>query len=97
MEKDRVEWLEAFCKTGHCAQTNDDVLNKATTVTRDRSIDTEVSADNDLILLKERAKKRRKFTRELRELTGVSSQGERKHKGWYDEGMVTFEKYVEEI
>jgi hypothetical protein len=27
----------------------------------------------------------------------VASQGERKHKGWSDEGMVTFEKYVEVI
>ena len=29
--------------------------------------------------------------------TGVSSQGERKHKGWSDEGMVTFETYVKAI
>jgi hypothetical protein len=46
---------------------------------------------------KEKAKKRRKLTRELREFTGVPSQGERRHKGWSDEGMLAFEKYVEMI
>ena len=56
-----------------------------------------MAADDDLILLKEMTKKKRKLTRELREFTGVSSQGERKHKGWSDEGMVTFEKYVKAI
>jgi hypothetical protein len=43
------------------------------------------------------AKKRRKWTRELHDFSGVSSEGERKHKGWSDEGMVAFEKYVEAI
>ena len=81
MEKERVEWLEAFSKTEHCVQTNIDVLKKATTDTRDRSNDLEAEADDDLILLKDRAIKKRKLTRELREFTGVSSQGERKHKG----------------
>jgi hypothetical protein len=37
------------------------------------------------------------MTRELREFTGVPSQGERKHKGWSDEGMLAFEQYVETI
>jgi hypothetical protein len=99
LEKERVDWLEAFSKTANCIQTNDDVLKRATTDTRNRSIDAEAdAADDDLIRLKERTKKRRKLTRELREFTGVSSQeGERRHKGWSDEGMVTFEKYVKEI
>ena len=97
LEKERVEWLEAFCKTDHCVQTNNDVLNKATTEVRDRSIVAEEAPEDDLIILKERAKKRRKLTRELREFTGVSPEGERKYKGWSDEGMVTFEKYVKAI
>jgi hypothetical protein len=97
LEKERVDWLEAFCKTKHCVQTNNDVLKKATSDPKDRGIDTESAADDDMILLKERAKKRRKLTRELREFTGVSSQGERKHKGWSDEGMETFKKYVKAI
>ena len=97
LEKERVEWLEAFSKTEHCVQTNVDVFKKATTDTRDRSKDTEAEADDDLILLEERTRKKRKLTRELREFTGVSSQGERKHKGWSDEGMGTFENYVKAI
>jgi hypothetical protein len=47
----------------------------------------------DLFVLKERVKKKRKKTRKLR-VTGVPSQGERKHKGWSDEGMVAFKKHV---
>jgi hypothetical protein len=97
LEKERVDWLEAFSKTADCIQTNDDVLKRATTDTRNRSIDAEADEDDDLIRLKERAKKKRKLTRELREFTGVSTKGERKHKGWSDEGMETFEKYVKEI
>ncbi len=33
----------------------------------------------------------------MREFTGETAQGEKKHKGWSDEGMVTFEKYVRAI
>jgi hypothetical protein len=29
LEKERVEWLEAFCKTDTCLQTNDCVMKKA--------------------------------------------------------------------
>jgi hypothetical protein len=97
LEKERVDWLEAFSKTADCIQTNDDVLKRATTDTGNRSMDAEADEDDDLIRLKERAKKKRKLTRELREFTGVPTQGERKHKGWSDEGMETFEKYVKEI
>jgi hypothetical protein len=78
LEKDRVEWLEAFCKTDSCLQTNDGVLKKASTDTSDESVDAEAAAADDLFVLKERAKKKRKLTRELREFTGVPSQGERK-------------------
>jgi anti-sigma28 factor (negative regulator of flagellin synthesis) len=98
LEQERVKWLEAFCKTERSVQTKNGVLKKASTDTSDESLpDAEETADADLFVLKERAKKRRKLTRELREFTGVSSQGERKHKGWSDEGMVTFEKFVEAI
>ena len=89
---------EAFSKTEDCVQTNVDVLKKATTDTRERCEDAEAEAvADDQFLLKERKRKKRKLTRELREFTGASSQGERKHKGWSDEGMVTFEKYVKAI
>ena len=97
LEKERVDWLEAFCETEHCIQTNDDVLNKAAKEVSNRSIDSETLEDEDIIILKERAKKKRKMTRKLREFTGVTSLGERKHKGWSDEGMVTFETYVKAI
>ena len=97
LEKERVDWLEAFSKTADCIQTNDNVLKRATTDTRNRSIDAEADEDDDLIRLKERAKKKRKLTRDLREFTGLATQGERKHKGWSDVGMETFEKYVKEI
>jgi hypothetical protein len=97
LEKERVEWLEAFCTTDPCLQTNDGVLKKASTDTSDESREAEGEADEDLFVLKEKAKKKRKLTRELREFTGVPSQGERRHKGWSDEGMKAFEKYVETI
>jgi hypothetical protein len=97
VESERVEWLEAFCKTDQCLQTKDGVLKKASTVTSEESIDAEGAADEDRFVVKERAKKRRKLTRELREFTGVPSEGKKKHKGWSDEGMMTFEKYVKAI
>ncbi len=99
LENDRVEWLEAFCKTDPCLQTNDGVLKKASTDISDDSGGKEAAAEEDLFVLKEskKKKKKRKVTRELREFTGVPSQGERKHKGWSDEGMKAFEKYVEAI
>jgi hypothetical protein len=98
LEKERVEWLEAFCTTDPCLQTNDGVLKKASYDTAsDESGGEEPNTEEDLFVLKERKKKKRKVTRELREFTGVSSQGERKHKGWSDEGMMAFEKYVEAI
>jgi hypothetical protein len=96
LEKERVEWLEAFCTTAPCLQTKDGVLNKASTDISDESSGKEASQEDQLVQ-KERKKKRRKLTRELREFTGVSAQGERKHKGWSDEGMMTFKKYVEAI
>jgi hypothetical protein len=67
LEKERVEWLEAFCKMDPCLHTNDCVLKKASTDTSDESIDAEAAADADLFVLKERAKKKRKLTRQLRE------------------------------
>jgi hypothetical protein len=62
LEKERVEWLEAFCKTDPCLQTNDGVLKKASTNTSDESIDAEAAADNDLFILNKRAKKKRELT-----------------------------------
>jgi hypothetical protein len=61
LEKERVEWLKAFCKTDPCLQTNDGVLKKASTDTNDDSEYGEAAANNDLFILKERAKKKRKL------------------------------------
>ena len=98
LEKERIEWLEeAFSKTGPCQQTKEDVLKKASTDTSDESVEPDTTADDDMFILKQRAKKKRKLTRELCEYTGEASHGERKHKGWSDQGMVAFETYVEEI
>jgi hypothetical protein len=46
--------------------------------------------EDDTLILKERSKKTRTLTKGLREFTGVPSKGERKCKGWSDEGMVAF-------
>jgi hypothetical protein len=97
VERERVEWLEAFCKTDQCLQTKDGVLKKASNDTSEDGVAAEQAADEDRFVVKERAKKRRKLTRELREFTGVPSEGKKKHKGWSDEGMMTFEKYVKAI
>jgi hypothetical protein len=97
LEKERVEWLEAFCTTVPCLQTYDGVLKKASIDTSDESGGEEAPGEEDKLVLKESKRKKRKFTSELREFTGVSSQGERKHKGWSDEGMMAFENYVEAI
>ena len=80
LQQERVEWLEAFCKTEHCVQTNNHVLKKATTDTRDRIIEQDAAEDDDIIVLKERAKKKRKLTKGLREFTGESAQGEKNTK-----------------
>jgi hypothetical protein len=69
LEKERVEWLEAFCTTVPCLQTYDDVLKKASTDSSDDSGGEEAAAEEDLFVIKERKKKKRKFTRELREFT----------------------------
>jgi hypothetical protein len=98
LEKERREWLEEFYTTDGCLQTKNGVLKKAVTDNSDGSNRTEGGAqEEDTFVQKERAKKKRKLTRELREFTGVPTQGERKHKGWSDEGMVTFEQYVKAV
>ena len=98
LEKERIEWLEEFCKTECCLQTKNGVLKKALTDNSDGSNQTEAAAHaEDKFVQKERAKKKRKLTREMREFTGVPTQGERKHKGWSDEGMVAFEQHVKAV
>jgi hypothetical protein len=97
LEKERVDWLEAFFQSDPCLQTTNGVLKKASSSSSDEGEDEAVGVEGDTFILKERAKKTRKLTRGLREFTGVPSQGERKCKGWSDEGMVAFENYVKEI
>ena len=98
LEKERIDWLEAFCKTDLCLQTSDGVLQKASTDNSNGSPgEEEEEPEEDKFVQRERAKKKRKLTRELREFTGVPTKGERRHKGWSDGGMVAFEKYVQTI
>ena len=99
LEKERVDWLEAFYKTDACIQMNNDVLNIATRSTgsiEEGGNQVEEGVEETFVL-KERARKTRKLTRGLREFTGVASEGERKCKGWSDEGMVAFENYVKTV
>jgi hypothetical protein len=91
LEKERVDWLEAFFQSDPCLQTTNGVLKKASSSSSDEGEEKAVGVEGDTFILKERAKKTRKLTRGLREFTGVPSQGERKCKGWSDEGMVAFE------
>jgi hypothetical protein len=97
LEKERVDWLEAFFQSDSCLQITNGVLKKASSGSSDEGGDEAVGVEGDTFILKERAKKTRKLTRGLREFTGVPSQGERKCKGWSDEGMVAFENCVKEI
>ena len=99
LEKERVDWLEAFYKTDPCIQMNNDVLNIARRSTRSEEEDGNQveGGEDETFVLKERARKTRKLTRGLREFTGVASEGERKCKGWSDEGMVAFENYVKTV
>jgi hypothetical protein len=55
--------------------------------------DTEADTYNEM----ERAKKKRKVTRELHEYIGVPSDGERKYRGWSDEGMAAFAGWMRDI
>jgi hypothetical protein len=71
-------------------------LNKSS-CSSDEGEDEAVGVEGDTSILKERAKKIRKLTRGLREFTGVPSEGERKCKGWSDEGLVAFKNCVKEI
>jgi hypothetical protein len=93
MVKKRRVWLEKFHKTDHCLKTNDTVLKKASSGSGEEA----ENSDQDDGIFKERRRKMRKLTRGLREFTGVPSEGERKCKGWSDEGMLAFEKYVTTI
>ena len=100
LEKERVDWLEAFYETDPCIQMNNDVLNMATRSTgseEEGGTNQMGGGVEETFVLKERARKMRKLTRGLREFTGVASEGERKCKGWSDEGMVEFEKYVKAV
>ena len=99
LEKERVDWLEAFYKTDACIQMNNDVLNIARRSTRSEEEESNQveGGEDETFVLKERARKTRKLTRGLREFTGVASEGERKCKGWSDEGMVAFENYVKTV
>lgn len=90
MVKKRRVWLEKFHKSDHCLETNDTVLKKASSGSGDEA----ENSDRDDGIIKERRRKTRKLTRGLREFTGVPSEGERKCKGWSDEGMLVFEKHV---
>jgi hypothetical protein len=91
--------LEDFYTTDPCVQMNDGVLKKASSGDSGAGEggDELGNFEEDSFILKERAKKTRKLTRGLREFTGVPSEGERKCKGWSDEGMVAFEKYVKMV
>jgi hypothetical protein len=82
LEKERVDWLEAFFKSDPCLQTtNAGVLKKASRKSSDEGGDEAVGIEGDTFILKERAKKTRKLTRGLREFTAVPFEGERKCKG----------------
>jgi hypothetical protein len=97
LEKERLEWLEEFSTTDPCRQITDGVLKKASSYTGDEDGGEAEGEEEDVFILKERAKKTRKLTRGLREFTGVPSEGERKCKGWSDGGMLAFENYVKAI
>jgi hypothetical protein len=95
MGKKRRVWLEKFHKTDPCRQTKVAVLKKASSGSGEEENNGEGAGDQeDGIITEQRRRKARKLTRGLREFTGVPSEGERKCKGWSDEGMLAFEKYV---
>jgi hypothetical protein len=93
LERKRVEWLEEFCKTEPCLETNDCVLKKALNQS-DGNSNQEAETEVDLFDQKEQDKKRRKLTSGLRKYTGVAPEGERRTKGWSDKGMMAFEMWV---
>jgi hypothetical protein len=73
--KKRRDWLEKFCKSDRCKETDDAVLKKASSGSGPEDDNSEVTGDQEegLTTAKERAKKMRKLTRNLREFTGVPS------------------------
>ena len=80
--------MEAFCKTDACKQKIDEVLKKAASDNIDEGGEDDMK--QDMFIQKERTKKARKLTKGLRQFTGVALEGERKCKGWSNEGMEAF-------
>ena len=71
LEKERVQWLEAFCKADTCQQTIDEVLKKAASNNIDEGGGDKVN--QDMFIQKERTKKARKLAKGLCQFTGVAS------------------------
>ena len=96
LAKEREQWLEGFVKKYASKTMCNDVLDRAS----NESIDDDNGEDDvnqDIFIQRERSRKARKLTKGLRQFTGVAADGERKCKGWSDEGMVAFEKHLKVI
>ena len=95
LAKERAQWLEEFSKKDACKTMCSDILDRASSDSIDDSGEDDVN--QDIFIQKERSRKARKLTKGLRQFTGVAADGERKCKGWSDEGMVAFEKHLRVI
>ena len=105
-KKKRTDWLRKFIASTDAKEVKENVLDKAMAGS-DRKPKAITSGEDENEESKEEdtgqertrinKKKKRRLTRDLRKYTGRPSDGERRFKGWSDEGMEAFEQWIEVI
>ena len=105
-KKKRTDWLRKFIASTEAKEVKENVLDKAMAgcdckAKAITSADDENEDSDEEYTGQERTKvnkkRKRRLTRELRKYTGKPNENERKFKGWSDEGMEAFEKWIEVI
>ena len=91
--KERKDWLTALKRLPICAE----MRNTWQQTARAEEIDENEPNAGETTNKRERMKKRRKLMKGLKKWTGAADEGERKFKGWSDNGHKAFEQSTMDI